>query len=316
MVALSGNNKSFFIDVKNDTTRMIRDIGRGGFSTVHLVEDSITQHQYALKRITVGDIINKTRALNEVKYLNLLKDSPYFLQIYDHEIKPLGNGRDDIYLLLEYCPNGNLANYLQNKLNQVRDPDVDDVNGRKFIREELIMKLFFDICKGIKALHQQSPPLAHRDIKPQNILVKMDKNGIESAILIDFGSINLARVSTNHDFQTKSYLQQDCLETSTPSYRPPELLHLGGILEDNEVDERSDIWSLGCVLFYMAYQVNPFDLHVMRGGSLSLAIQGGSESVKFPHLGYSSKFRSLVLSMLQVESRKRPTIFDILDNVK
>lgn len=67
-------------------------------------------------------------------------------------------------------------------------------------------------------------------------------------MLIDFGSAGEAVISSKTIVEKKSQLQEEANETTTESYCPPELYFLGGVLEDNVVDQRVDIWVCQCLI--------------------------------------------------------------------
>jgi len=224
--------------------------------------------------------------------------------MFDYEVVHSPDSTEEVFILLEYYPQGSLWDYIQ----RLEHP-------KRYLSEDQILHIFIGICAGVSVLHQQQPPLAHRDLKPQNILLGHELK----PVLLDFGSTDIANIDIQNIVQKKDdwrkqkhSIQEDCLEISTPSYRPPELFNLGGIFEDIIIDKRIDIWSLGCILYYMAFHINPFDEQVLRGGSLKLAIQG-AESLKFPRDSpYSKEFHDFILCMLQVDASKRPFLDAII----
>ncbi|KAG2226651.1 hypothetical protein INT45_000998 [Circinella minor] len=145
-------------------------------------------------------------------------------------------------------------------------------------------------------------PYAHRDLKPGNILIADDG---QTPILSDFGSIMRARITikTRQD----ALIQQDLTaEHSTMAYRSPELYD---IQKGTELDEKVDIWSLGCLLYATAYGQSPFEANTQDvGGSMSLAVL--NNKYKFPSQGdsYSEGLRELIKSMLVLDRKERADI--------
>jgi len=142
-------------------------------------------------------------------------------------------------------------------------------------------------------------PYAHRDIKPGNIMIADDG----APILMDFGSTIKARILV--ETRQQALLEQDIAgEHSTMPYRAPELFDVktGKIL-----DEKVDIWSLGCTLYAIAYGHSPFEVD---GSSIAMAV--GSGRYKHP-AGASSRLVSLVDAMLIVDPEKRPDIEKVLE---
>lgn len=148
-------------------------------------------------------------------------------------------------------------------------------------------------------------PYAHRDIKPGNVMIA--DNG--AAILMDFGSTVKARV----DVQTRSQalMQQDiAAEQSTMAYRAPELFD---VKTGVTLDEKVDIWSLGCTLFALAYSHSPFEnlQTTEQGGSIAMAVLNAQ--YKQPNSAYSQGLKDLIDSMLKINPKERPDIDQALE---
>jgi len=154
-------------------------------------------------------------------------------------------------------------------------------------------------------LHGLDTPIAHRDIKPANIMISDDNK----AILMDFGSSRVARcnIETRRD---ALLLQELCEETCSILYRAPELFE---IPTPTMIDERTDIWSLGCAIFTMAYGKSPFESAV-NDGSIKLAVMNGK--IKFPNSDYSESITQLITWLCTVDSTKRPFAGEILAKIQ
>ncbi|KAJ6507891.1 other/NAK protein kinase [Mycena vitilis] len=149
-------------------------------------------------------------------------------------------------------------------------------------------------------------PYAHRDLKPGNIMIADDG----SPIVMDFGSCVKARVEITN--RSQALVQQDiAAEQSTMAYRAPELYD---VKTDTTLDEKVDIWSLGCTLFAMAYSHSPFENTQIteQGGSIAMAVLNAQ--YKQPaNSAYSQGFKDLVDSMLKVDPKVRPDIHKVLE---
>ncbi|KAF9560723.1 other/NAK protein kinase [Agrocybe pediades] len=148
-------------------------------------------------------------------------------------------------------------------------------------------------------------PYAHRDLKPGNIMIADDG---KTPILMDFGSTMLARVKIEN--RSQALLQQDiAAEQSTMAYRAPELFDVktGQIL-----DEKVDIWSLGCTLYALAYSHSPFEntQTTEQGGSIAMAVLNAQ--YKHPQSAYSQGLKNLIDSMLKVNPAERPDINEVI----
>ncbi|KAG1445980.1 hypothetical protein G6F56_009726 [Rhizopus delemar] len=148
-------------------------------------------------------------------------------------------------------------------------------------------------------------PWAHRDIKPGNVLIADDG---KTAVLMDFGSMCQARMYI--ETRQEALIQQDlAAEHCTMPYRAPELFD---VKTDITLDEKVDIWSLGCTLYAMAYGQSPFEMNMDQGGSVALAVL--NNQYKFPEGNniYSQNVKDLIQWMLTTDPSKRPDIHQIL----
>ncbi|KAH8100052.1 Pkinase-domain-containing protein [Cristinia sonorae] len=148
-------------------------------------------------------------------------------------------------------------------------------------------------------------PYAHRDLKPGNVMIA--DNG--AAILMDFGSCMKARVKIEN--RSQALLQQDiAAEQSTMAYRAPELFD---VKTGVTIDEKVDIWSLGCTLFALAYSHSPFEntQTTEQGGSIAMAVMNAQ--YKHPNSAYSQGLKDLIDAMLKADPQQRPDIHKVLE---
>ncbi|KAH9481754.1 Serine/threonine-protein kinase ppk13 [Psilocybe cubensis] len=148
-------------------------------------------------------------------------------------------------------------------------------------------------------------PYAHRDLKPGNVMIADDG---KTPILMDFGSTMMARVHIEN--RSQALLQQDiAAEQSTMAYRAPELFD---VKTGQTIDEKVDIWSLGCTLYALAYSHSPFEntQTTEQGGSIAMAVLNAQ--YKHPQSAYSQGLRDLIDSMLKVNPAERPDINQVI----
>ncbi|KAL0268042.1 UNVERIFIED_CONTAM: hypothetical protein PYX00_010125 [Menopon gallinae] len=274
-------------------------IGEGGFSSVYLVEDSSTKKLYAVKKIICHSMDDQTVALNEVKVHNKV-DHENVIKLVDYDIDgipdPVLNATSQIYLLLPYYKRGTLHDELQKR----------SILKKPFEPSE-VLEMFLKICNGVKAFHQLKEPLAHRDLKTANILLDTDF----TPVIMDLGSATGARMDIKNLSDAQS-LQDLAAERCSMPYRAPELF---SVTPHTSVDERTDIWSLACILYAMCFFKSPFDAVYERGDSVALAVL--SENLTYPerHI-YGKEMEELIEFMFKVNPTERPFIDQVIEKVE
>ncbi|XP_069083283.1 serine/threonine-protein kinase 16 isoform X1 [Pleurodeles waltl] len=278
------------VTIDNKRYRFIEKLGEGGFSYVDLVEGIHDGRFYALKRILCHDRDDRKEALHEVE-MHQLFDHPNILHLVAHSIVEKGP-KWEALLLLPFVKDGSLWNLVEG----LRDKN-------RFLPEENILQILQGICKGLKAIHSRG--YAHRDLKPTNVL--LEDNG--RPVLMDLGSMNKARIEVVNSREAMA-LQDWASQRCTISYRAPELFN---VESQCVIDERTDIWSLGCVLFSMMFGEGPYDMIFQKGDSVALAVQN---NVSIPQSSrYSQELKELLSATMTVDPQARPHISWVLNQV-
>jgi len=205
--------------------RILKKIGSGSYGKVYKVLDQCN-NIYALKKIKLPKMskCEKKSLINEI-IIQKLHNSPYIIKYYDSYID-----NKSICIISEYAENGDLENFIKNKYR-----------SNIKINNEQICKIFMQICLGINYLHNNK--IIHRDIKPSNIFLDKNYN-------VKIGDLGIARTLE------KVSMVKTCI--GTPYYMSPELF------SNQYYNEKTDIWSLGCVLYELLTGKRVFEANSMH----------------------------------------------------
>eukprot|EP00052_Salpingoeca_macrocollata_P019299 m.159943 g.159943 ORF g.159943 m.159943 type:complete len:307 (-) comp20923_c2_seq7:29-949(-) len=273
-----------------------RQLSEGGFAVVELVQDVRDKKEYALKRVTCADEAQFQVARREMDYYKLF-DHPNVVPCVDTGQTTDRSGNKEVLMLFPLYTGGTLHDLVRRHA----------ARGERFGEHELL-RIFKGVCMAVLQLHscRQPYPLAHRDIKTMNVMMHQDQ-----PVLIDFGSAEKAEIVIRTR-QEALICQDRAAEYSCLPYRAPELFD---IPSDTVITAKTDIWSLGCLLYTMAFHETPFEAVAGATGSLQLAIVQGR--VKYPERdAYSDELKVFIESMLETDPAKRPDINDVLNRTE
>uniref|UniRef100_A0A1A9WL85 non-specific serine/threonine protein kinase n=1 Tax=Glossina brevipalpis TaxID=37001 RepID=A0A1A9WL85_9MUSC len=282
----------------NGSKYVIRDrLNQGGFSLIDLAENNLTRKLYAIKRITCHSLDDQNIALREIENCRRI-DSQHVIKVVDFELKGSAdiviNAVSYLYIVLPYYQHGSLADHLNIRAKK-----------RDHMPEAQVMQIFLGICEGLRAIHDAKPvPLAHRDLKTANICL----NDSFEPIIVDLGSMTEARLQICGQTQAQR-LQDEAEERSSIVYRAPELFSVKSYCM---IDERTDIWSLGCVLYAMCFFHCPFDPIYEKGDSVALAVLSGNINIPDDNI-YSQDTHDLIRYMLRMDPMERPFIYSVIE---
>jgi serine/threonine protein kinase/tetratricopeptide (TPR) repeat protein len=198
--------------VLSDRYRMDRLLGEGGMATVYLAEDVKHKRWVAVKvlRPELAATLGPERFVREIEIAAQLTH-PHILPLFDS-----GQAGGFLYYVMPYIEGESLRDRL-------------DRDGKLSVQEAI--RLTDQVASALSYAHEQG--VVHRDIKPENILLAADQ-----AIVADFGIARAVQVAGGDK------LTGTGLAIGTPAYMSPEQ----GLAED-DVDGRSDVYALGCVLY-------------------------------------------------------------------
>ncbi|KZT73298.1 hypothetical protein DAEQUDRAFT_762221 [Daedalea quercina L-15889] len=278
------------IAVNKYTVQVERYLSQGGFAHVYLVRTAtpvLNTTHHVLKRIAVPNEGMLTEVKKEVDIMRILKGHSNIVYLIDAAWHRLPNGTYEVFILMEYCAGGGIIDMMNRRL-------------RERLTEPEILTIFCDVCEGLAAMHSLKPPLLHRDLKVENIL----QASATVYKLCDFGSATpVQKVPSN--VQEIRMLEADLNRHTTLQYRAPEMVD---VYLRRPVDEKSDVWALGVLLYKLCYYTTPFEEHG------PLAILNVQYKIP-PYPVYSQQMNALIASMLREHGAQRPTVFELLDHV-
>jgi len=210
--------------------KLLQKIGEGGYGVVYMAEqEQPVRRRVALKVIKLGmDTKNVIARFEAERQALAMMDHPNIAQVFDAGATETGRP----FFVMEL-------------VNGVKITEYCDQNQ---VGLEQRLELFIQICHAIQHAHQKG--IIHRDIKPSNILVTLH-DGVPVPKVIDFG---IAK-ATEERLTDKTLFTAHTHLIGTPAYMSPEQVELSGL----GVDTRSDIYSLGVLLYELLTGKTPFD---------------------------------------------------------
>jgi cyclin G-associated kinase len=172
----------------------------------------------------------------------------------------------------------------------------------KDIEPDKVLRVFYQACKAVAHLHQQSPPIVHRDIKIENFLIGPDG----TLKLCDFGSCTTETFNPDISWnaQRRDQLEDMLQKFTTPMYRAPEQVDTWS---NYPIGTQTDVWALGCILFCLCYRKHPFD------DSAKLRIVNANYTM--PKDSRYSCFEEIIKGCLVVDPAERWNISIVLDRL-
>jgi AP2-associated kinase len=203
-------------------------------------------------------------------------------------------------------PGGGLIDFMNTRLqNRLTEPEV--------------LKIFSDVTQGVACMHYLKPPLLHRDLKVENVLLA-SSGGYK---VCDFGSCSAVKPAPQTAEECK-LLEEDIGTHTTLQYRSPEMVD---VFRRLPIDEKSDIWALGVLLYKLCYYTTPFEVKGVQG---QLAILNARFTFP-PQPVFSDRLKKLIgilqqscalrvlltklASMLRELPHQRPNIYQIIREV-
>ncbi|XP_073518725.1 serine/threonine-protein kinase Nek3-like isoform X2 [Phyllobates terribilis] len=248
--------------------KVLSVIGEGSFGRALLVCDLNKSDKYVMKEIRLPKSSAAIKESRQEAILLAKMKHPNIVKFWE-----AFEADDHLYIVMEYCDQGDLLETIK-------------LQKGKLFPEHTVVHWFVQMCLAVQHIHEKR--VLHRDIKSKNIFLTQRR-----AIKVgDFGS---ARVLS-------SPIAYACTYVGTPYYVPPE------IWENLPYNNKSDVWSLGCVLYEICTLKHPFQAGSWK--NLILKICQGTYS-PLPSQ-YSYDLRSLIKQIFRKDPRQRPSVNTIL----
>ncbi|KAI9732749.1 MAG: putative serine/threonine-protein kinase iks1 [Claussenomyces sp. TS43310] len=309
-----------------------KELGRGGKGVVLLVKhelDGVFLGHFACKRVPVGDdhawlekVLIEVQLLQRLSHPNLVSYRHVWLE--DVKLNRFGPSVPCAFILQQYCNAGDLLHYvvgsgpsllstneqLKEQLRRRSKGQSERPSGLRSSQRRLsfeeIYSFFKDITSGLAHLHGAN--YIHRDLKPSNCL--LHKTGSDIRCLIsDFGEVqeeNIVRKSTG--------------ATGTISYCAPEVLRRDASGRYGEFSTKSDIFSLGMILYFMCFGRLPYssadavqeefeDLDLLRA---EISAWSGFQDERQERPDLPDQLYDFLKRLLALDPIERPSAGDIL----
>ncbi|MCJ1389539.1 hypothetical protein MMC18_002396 [Xylographa bjoerkii] len=272
---------------------IVKYLSEGGFAHVYhvrLPKPVDGDDGAVLKRVAVPDKESLASMRTEVETMKKLKGHRHIVTYIDSHASQLKGGGYEVFLLMEYCGGGGLIDFMNTRLqNRLTEPE--------------ILKIFSDVAQGVACMHYLKPPLLHRDLKVENVLISSSGTSRQYK-LCDFGSTAPPRPAATTAAEGR-LIEEDVQKHTTLQYRSPEMID---VYRKQPIDEKSDIWALGVLLYKLCYYTTPFE----EQGQMAIL----NASFKFP--GYpifTDTLKKLIASMLREQPQARPNIYQVVREV-
>lgn len=254
----------------------VRLLGSGTFGKAWLVRSLQSRQNYVIKEMKVTNV-GKDKTKNEVEILkrcfhfNIIRYKEFF---YGYNNDPEAD--TVLYMVMEYADGGDLHQYISHRRTV----------EKAFIDEVQIRNWFVQIALALNYLHKEM--ILHRDLKTHNIFVTSNK-------ILKLGDFGISRkLSHENEFATTGI--------GTPQYLSPEMC------QSQPYNYKSDIWSLGCVLYEMCALEAAFS-----GNDLGLLVSKIIKGAYKPLPGhYSDALKDLVKVLLRPVPERRPSAEQLL----
>uniref|UniRef100_A0A671QS98 Cyclin-G-associated kinase n=1 Tax=Sinocyclocheilus anshuiensis TaxID=1608454 RepID=A0A671QS98_9TELE len=274
--------------------RIKRVIAEGGFAFVYEAQDLGSSKDYALKRLLSNEEEKNKAIIQEVCFMKKLSGHPNIVQFCSAASiskEESDTGQAEFLILTELC-RGQLVDL------------VKKVEQREPMSCDTLLKIFYQSCRAVQHMHKQSPPVIHRDLKIENLLISHQG----TIKLCDFGSATIVAHYPDYSWSAhkRSMVEDEITRNTTPAYRTPEMIDL---YSNYPINEKQDIWALGCILYLLCFKQHPFE----EGAKLQIV--NGKYNIPQNDTKYTV-FHQLIRSMLKINPDERLSINELVSQLQ
>uniref|UniRef100_A0A4W3IF37 non-specific serine/threonine protein kinase n=1 Tax=Callorhinchus milii TaxID=7868 RepID=A0A4W3IF37_CALMI len=217
-------------------------------------------------------LVSEVNLLRELKHPNIVR---YYDRIIDRT-------NTTLYIVMEFCEGGDLASLIMKCIRE-----------RRYVEEDFALRVFAQIVLALHECHRRSESgrtVLHRDLKPANVFLDAQHN-------VKLGDFGLARILQHDTSFAKTFV-------GTPYYMSPEQMN------HMSYNEKSDIWSLGCLLYELCALSPPFTAYNQK--ELAEKIRDG----KFRRIPFrfSEELNEIVSKMLHLKDYLRPSVNELMQH--
>ncbi|XP_050305022.1 dual specificity protein kinase TTK isoform X2 [Anthonomus grandis grandis] len=288
-VIYSSEDRFNRICVNNIEYVILKMLGKGGSSEVFYGFNKEEHLDVAIKLVSLADHNTAEGYVNEVKLLETLQDCDRIIKLYDYEI------RDEKLLIVLEKSGEDLSSIL--KQLAVKESQLPT---------HMLLFYWMEMLYAVKQIHSKG--VIHSDLKPANFL--RSEGGLK---LIDFGIASKVQDGMTCVFKHSqegscNYISPEALSHQTsgnvdsPNYGKPKF----------KVHFKSDVWSLGCILYQLVYRITPFQ-HISQMWAKLAAITNPDHKIKFPqNQTVSPRILNTIKRCLRYDTKARPSVDELI----
>eukprot|EP00210_Caulerpa_lentillifera_P002159 g2073.t1 len=276
------------LEISSRSFKVEEHINDNAVFVVYRVRELASDEIFALKHFIIDSQETQNALKEEVEILNKIQRHPNVISLHSISFGMDKNGQSEAFVIMDFYTEC-LSSFIEKCNFNLEDSQLQNI--------------FLSVCKAVQHLHLQKQPVIHRDIKAQNILRL--PNG--TWVLSDFSNARLKNNDPklmNKEEEEEEEEQSEINKITTPVNRAPGMWD---VVATQKVDEKADIWALGCLLYLLCNGNLPF--------TEESQLQVMTERVMFPE-NRTNRFHDLITQMMNLDPSKRPSIETVIELIE